>query len=89
MRRSDYDPDAPKRTVSLTVNSDLYARAKKLGLNASRIAEQALADAYARHQAAVIEAEVRRDLDAVASYEEKHGSFAEMVRRQYERDDAV
>jgi hypothetical protein len=45
MRGADYDPDAPKRTVSLTVNSDLYARAKKLGLNASRIAEQALADA--------------------------------------------
>jgi antitoxin CcdA len=89
MRRSDYDPDAPKRTVSLTVNSDLYARARKLGLNASRIAEQALADACARERAAVIDAGVRRDLDAVASYEETHGSFADMVRRHYERDDAV
>ncbi len=89
MRTPDYDTSAPKQTVSLTLNSDLYARAKQLGLNASRIAEQALADAYARERAAQIEAEVRNELQAVAAYEERNGSFADLVRARYESDDAV
>lgn len=89
MRTPDYDPNAPKQTVSLTLNSDLYARAKRLGLNASRIAEQALAEAYARERAAAIAAEVRLELEAVAEYELRHGSFADLARAQYPGDDAV
>ena len=42
VRGTSYDPKAAKRTVSLTINSDLYAQAKKLGINASQVAEQAL-----------------------------------------------
>jgi post-segregation antitoxin (ccd killing protein) len=89
VRTPDYDPNAPKQTVSLTLNSDLYARAKRLGLNASRIAEQALADAYARERATAIAAEVQLELQAVADYEARHGSFADLVRAQYPDDDAV
>ena len=89
MPAPDYDPDAPKRTVSLTLNADLYARATRLGLNVSRIAEQAVADAYARERAAAIAAEVQAELRAVASYEDRHGSFADAVREQYRDDDAV
>ncbi|MCZ8133074.1 MAG: type II toxin-antitoxin system CcdA family antitoxin [Steroidobacteraceae bacterium] len=89
MRTPDYDPNAPKQTVSLTLNSDLYGRAKRLGLNASRIAEQALAEAYARELAAQVAAEVQREMQAVADYEERNGAFADLVRVHYERDDAV
>src|SRR5690606_11847938 len=42
-RDSTYDHSARKRTVSLTLNGDLYAKAKELGINASRVAEEALA----------------------------------------------
>ena len=41
--RPFYDHKAAKQTVSLTLNSDLYALAKRCGINASQIAEQALA----------------------------------------------
>ncbi len=75
--------DAPKQTVSLTINSDLFARAKSLGINASRIAEEALAQELERQRRAQIEAEVRSDVAAVNAYEEQHGSFAEHVRRHY------
>lgn len=89
MRTPEYDPNAPRQTVSLTLNSDLYARAKRLGLNASRIAEQALAEAYARERAAQLAEEAKRDLQAIAEYEQRNGSFSDLARAHYERDDAV
>jgi antitoxin CcdA len=87
VRSPDYDTDAPKQTVSLTLNSDLYARAKRLGINASRVAEQALAEAYGRERAARLAEEARRDLDALAAYEAEHGAFADLVREHYGRGD--
>lgn len=43
MRSSLYDLKATKQTVSVTINSDLYAQAKGLAINTSRVAEEALA----------------------------------------------
>jgi post-segregation antitoxin (ccd killing protein) len=71
----------------LTINSDLYAQAKKLGINASQIAEQALSAEVARQRAVQIRAEIAQDLAAISAYEEKHGSFAAMVRAHYKSDD--
>ena len=45
MRKPVFDPSAKKRTVSLTLNADLYAKAKAEGINASQVAEEALAQA--------------------------------------------
>ncbi len=89
MRDTHYDPKAPKQTVSITLNSDLYSKAKVLGINASKVAEEALADEYARRRSEALLEELRRDLSAVESYEEQHGSFPELVRAHYERDDSV
>ncbi len=89
MRDPNYDPKAPKQTVSITLNSDLYSKAKVLGINASKVAEEALADEYARRRSEALLEELRRDLSAVESYEEQHGSFPELVRAHYERDDSV
>jgi post-segregation antitoxin (ccd killing protein) len=47
MRDPIYDPKASKQTVSVTLNSDLYANAKRLGINVSKVAEQAIADEVA------------------------------------------
>jgi antitoxin CcdA len=87
VRNPPYDVKAAKQTVSLTINSDLYAQAKKLGINASQVAEEALAQQVARRTAERLKAEIRQDLEAVNSYMAKHGSFAEMVRQHYHGDE--
>jgi post-segregation antitoxin (ccd killing protein) len=83
MRRSIYDLKAAKQTVSLTLNSDLYAQAKRWSINASQVAEGALAQEVARRKAAQLKAEVRQDIEALDAYEATHGSFPEMVREHY------
>ena len=87
MRDPLFDPKAPKQTVSVTLNSDLYAKAKGLDINASKVAEEALAHEYSARRSQVLRAEIRGELAAVEKYEEQHGSFAELVRAHYERDD--
>jgi antitoxin CcdA len=87
VRNPPYDVKAAKQTVSLTINSDLYAQAKKLGINASRVAEEALAQQVARRKVEQLKAEIHQDLEAVNSYMAKHGSFAEMVRQHYQGDE--
>jgi post-segregation antitoxin (ccd killing protein) len=87
MRDPLFDPKAPKQTVSVTLNSDLYAKAKSLGLNASRVAEEALVEAYSRRLAEEMKAELRQDLAAAESYADEHGRFADFVREQYQNND--
>jgi antitoxin CcdA len=82
-----FDPKAPKQTVSVTLNSDLYAKAKDLDINASKVAEEALAHEYSARRSEALRAEIRGELAAVEKYEELHGSFPELVRAHYERDD--
>jgi antitoxin CcdA len=69
----------------MTINSDLCAQVKKLGINASQVAEEALIQQVARLKAEQLQAEIRQDLDAASTYITKHGSFAEMVRQHYHR----
>ena len=90
MRRPPFDPAAKKRTVSLTLNADLYAKAKAEGINASQVAEAALAEALAKRVNEKLRTEIERDLAAYNAYIEKHGSPAEMLREYLaERDDAA
>lgn len=80
MRRLPFDPAARKRTVSLTLNSDLYAKAKAQGIDVSRVAEAALAQALTAQLAEKIRAEIGQDLAAYDAYVDKHGSPAGMLR---------
>ncbi|HEY5934231.1 MAG TPA: type II toxin-antitoxin system CcdA family antitoxin [Kofleriaceae bacterium] len=82
-RSPPHDVNAPKQTVSLTINSDLYAQAKRLGINASQVAEEALAKEVARRKTEQLKAEILQDIEAMNAYQAKHGSFAEMVREHY------
>jgi post-segregation antitoxin (ccd killing protein) len=84
VRSAQYDVKAAKQTVSLTINSDLYAQAKRFGINASQIAEEALAHEVARRNAERLREEARKDLEALDAYEAEHGSFADMVRQHYQ-----
>jgi antitoxin CcdA len=76
-----------KQTVSLTINSEVFARAKALRINASQIAEDALAREVSRVEAAQVKAEILQDLAASNAYIDRHGSFADLVRAHYESDD--
>jgi post-segregation antitoxin (ccd killing protein) len=89
MRDPLFEPKAPKQTVSLTLNSDLYAKAKSAGINASKVAEEALASKYAELQSEAIRAELERGLAAVENYADQHGSFADLVREHDEREDGA
>ena len=90
MRQPLFDPKAKKRTVSLTLNSDLYAKTKEAGINASQVAEAALAVALTSQRAEKVRSEIEQDLAAYNAYVEKHGSPAEMLRDYLsERDDAA
>jgi post-segregation antitoxin (ccd killing protein) len=83
MRNPPYDTSARKRTVSLTLNADLYAKAKGAGINLSKVAEEALAQALAQRLAEQARADIRQDLSALQTFVKAHGSFAEMVREHY------
>jgi post-segregation antitoxin (ccd killing protein) len=77
MTHSLYDDTAPRRTVSLTLNSDLYGLAKEAGINVSRVAEQALAATYADHVREALRIQMAADLAALDRLAETHGSFTE------------
>jgi len=90
MRSPPYDSSARKRTVSLTLNEDLYAKAKAEGINASQVAEVALAEALALRLKQRVRAEIEQDLAAYNAVVEKYGSPAEMLRDYLaDRDDAA
>lgn len=89
MRNPLFEPKAAKQTVSVTLNSDLYAKAKSMGINTSKVAEEALATKYAELCSEALIAELREGLAAVDRYAEQHGSFSELVRRHYEQEDGT
>lgn len=86
IREPAFRADAPRQTVSLTINSDLFAHVKALGINASRVAEEALAQELEKRRRADIEAEVRADIQVINAYIEKHGSFADHMREHLEKE---
>ena len=86
-KNAAYNTKAPKQTVSVTINSDLYAQAKDLGINTSQVAEEALSAELARLHRERIKAEILQDLQACNAFVAKYGSFADMVREHYDRED--
>jgi post-segregation antitoxin (ccd killing protein) len=89
MRNPLFESKAPKQTVSLTLNSDLYTKAKDMGINASKVAEEALAHEYTVRRNEAIRAQIRDELAALERFEAQHGSFPELARAHYERDDGA
>jgi antitoxin CcdA len=75
-----FDHAAAKRTVSLTLNADLVAKAKEAGLNLSQISEEALAAALTGYWRERIKGEIGEEMKAYEAFVAEHGSFAEAVR---------
>jgi post-segregation antitoxin (ccd killing protein) len=73
MSNPAYDTGAGKRKASLTLNADLYAKAKAVGINLSKVAEEAVAQALAERLAEQARADIHQDLRAL-------NAFVELVR---------
>lgn len=59
MRTPLYDVNARRKTVSVTLNADLVAKASALGINISRTAEAAIIKAFEEAERAKIREEMR------------------------------
>jgi post-segregation antitoxin (ccd killing protein) len=73
MRTPLYDVNARRKTVSITLNSDLVAKAAALGINISRTAEAALIQAFEAAEKAKILEEIREAARMVDEYVAIHG----------------
>jgi len=85
VRTPIYDLKAPKQTVSLTLNSDLYAKARSFDINASRVAEEALAYAVRVKLTEQVESEVAQDIAATNAYIAAHGHFGDSITEWMEQ----
>jgi post-segregation antitoxin (ccd killing protein) len=84
-----FDSGARKQTVSLTVNGDRYAGTRALGINASRVAEAALAQALHERQRELLRTEIHQDMAALADYVAAHGDPAAELREMFDAPDAA
>jgi antitoxin CcdA len=73
MRSPLYDVNARRKTVSITVNADLVAKASALGINISRTAEAAIIQAFEAAEKAKIREEIREATRMVDEYVALHG----------------
>lgn len=77
--QADYDANAPKRPVNLSLNADLVARARGVTGNLSEVVEGLLVEFLAEQQAAKdarVEA-LRATVAAWNTFGDNHGSFAD------------
>ena len=68
MRTPLYDVNARRKTVSITLNADLVAKASALGINISRTAEAAVIQAFEAAEKAKIREEIREATRMVDEY---------------------
>jgi antitoxin CcdA len=73
MQSDLFDPGARRKTVSLTINADLLDKVKQAGINASRTAEAALAEALKERRREQLRKEFAQDLRTWEDYVDKHG----------------
>lgn len=69
-----------RKPTNLSLQENLVAEAKALGLNVSQIAEAALAAAVREAKAAVWLAENREAIEAYNRHVEQHGMFIDDIR---------
>jgi antitoxin CcdA len=73
MRTPLYDVKARRKTVSITLNADLVAKAAALRINISRTAEAAIVQAFEAAEKAKILEEIREAVRMVDEYVAIHG----------------
>ena len=73
MRTPLYDVNARRKTVSITLNADLVAKASALGINISRTAESAIIQAFEAVERARIREEIREAVRITDALVAEHG----------------
>jgi antitoxin CcdA len=73
MRTPLYDVNARRKTVSITLNADLVAKASALGINISRTAEAAVIQAFEAAEKAKIFEEIREATRITDELVARHG----------------
>ncbi len=73
MHSDDLAPDARRKQANLKIDAELLAKAKAVGIDASRIAEAALKRALVEVDREQLRAEIAQDFRALEAYVEKHG----------------
>ena len=89
MRLPLYNVNARRKTVSITLNSDLVAKASAIGINISRTAETAVIQAFEAAEKARIRGEIREATRMVDEYVAIHGMpFDDWANADPATDDA-
>jgi antitoxin CcdA len=84
-----FDPDARRKTVSLTINADLLAKAKAARINASRTAEAALEQALRERHREQLRKEFAQNLRTWEDYVDRHGDPNDDWRQMRREADAT
>ena len=76
-----FDPAAPKKNTTVSINSDLLGQARALGLNLSGTLEKRLEELLAEHERAEW---LRENEEAICEYNarvDQSGTFSDGLRR--------
>jgi antitoxin CcdA len=76
-----FDPTAPKKNTTVSINSDLLGQARALGLNLSGTLEKRLEELLAEHERAEW---LRENEEAIHEYNgrvDQSGAFSDGLRR--------
>jgi antitoxin CcdA len=76
-----FDPDAPKKPINLSVNSDLLRQARESRINLSRTLEQRLVELIREERRRNWLAENREAIEEYNRRIEAHGAFSDGLRR--------
>ena len=88
METTLFDDGAPRQTVGLTLNSDLYSKICAAGIDASSVAEEALIRALRGKRTEKLREEIRQDFEAMDRYVAVHGDPAAELRELFGPDAA-
>ena len=75
-----YNPDAPKKTAHLSINSDLLRQAKEEKINLSQTLEKHLAESMLEKKRQKWLESNREAIEEYSRFVEKHGCFGDTLR---------
>lgn len=76
-----YNPNAPKKSANLSINSDLIQQAKSLKINLSKLLEERLAETIASQKESVWIKENKEAIEEYNNRVSKNGTFSDRLRR--------
>ncbi len=80
MQTQLFNPDAPKRSANLSINSDLLRKAREEKINLSQTLEKSLAETIRDKKCREWQEESREAVEEYNLFVEKHGCFGDAVR---------